>query len=113
MADDEAKGPAARPEPTINEVLPKAGLVYSEKSSLTELHCKPKIMPIKSAALERLEAMESEVKVATQTPQSRAGGAPASRAGRPTSARPISAAGRNRQAGSAPNAAAGAPGGGR
>ena len=40
------------------EVLPKAGLVYSEKGNLSEVLCKPKIMPIKSVSLERLEAME-------------------------------------------------------
>jgi len=95
--------PAKKDAPAITEVLPKSGLVYSEKSSMTELHCKPKIMPIKSAALERLEAMETEAKAVFQgTPQSRAGnqgaaggsGAPQSRSGRPMSARPTSAAGR-------------------
>ena len=44
----------------IQEVLPKAGLVYSEKGNLSEVLCKPKIMPIKSVALERLEALEKE-----------------------------------------------------
>ena len=42
----------------INEVLPKAGLVYSEKGNLSECLCKPKIMPLKSAALRRLEQQE-------------------------------------------------------
>ena len=32
----------------LQEVLPKAGLVYSEKGNLSEVLCKPKIMPIKS-----------------------------------------------------------------
>lgn len=31
----------------IKEVLPKAGLLYSEKGSLVEVLCKPKIMPVK------------------------------------------------------------------
>jgi hypothetical protein len=102
MADEQSPARQRR-EPTIMEVLPKAGLVYSEKSSLTELHCKPKIMPIKSAALERLELMETEAKAILNSavPPSRAGAAgaaPQSRAGRPTSARPISAAGRLRSA---------------
>lgn len=44
----------------IQEVLPKAGLVYSEKGNLSEVLCKPKIMPIKSVALERLETLEKE-----------------------------------------------------
>ena len=42
----------------LQEVLPKAGLVYSEKGNLSEVLCKPKIMPIKSITLEKLEAME-------------------------------------------------------
>ncbi len=46
--------------PTLLEVLPKAGLVYSEKGNLNEVLCKPKIMPIKSVSLERLEAMEQQ-----------------------------------------------------
>lgn len=42
----------------IQEVLPKAGLVYSEKGNLSEVLCKPKIMPIKSLTLEKLEELE-------------------------------------------------------
>ncbi len=34
--------------------------MYSEKGNLSEVLCKPKILPIKSAALERLEALEKE-----------------------------------------------------
>mmetsp|Transcript_39362 Transcript_39362/g.80552 ORF Transcript_39362/g.80552 Transcript_39362/m.80552 type:complete len:83 (-) Transcript_39362:96-344(-) len=44
----------------IPEILPKAGLVYSEKGNLSEVLCKPKIMPIKSATLEQIEQMEKE-----------------------------------------------------
>mmetsp|Transcript_3511 Transcript_3511/g.5161 ORF Transcript_3511/g.5161 Transcript_3511/m.5161 type:complete len:99 (+) Transcript_3511:75-371(+) len=46
----------------IEEVLPKAGLVYSEKSTLSELLSKPKIMPLKSINLEKIEAMEKEAR---------------------------------------------------
>eukprot|EP00238_Polyblepharides_amylifera_P005376 CAMPEP_0196577030 /NCGR_PEP_ID=MMETSP1081-20130531/6174_1 /TAXON_ID=36882 /ORGANISM="Pyramimonas amylifera, Strain CCMP720" /LENGTH=70 /DNA_ID=CAMNT_0041895819 /DNA_START=120 /DNA_END=332 /DNA_ORIENTATION=- len=42
----------------LQEVLPKAGLVYSEKGNLSEVLCKPKVMPLKSITLERLEEME-------------------------------------------------------
>merc|ERR1712159_66282 len=42
------------------EVLPKAGLVYSEKGNLSEVLSKPKILPIKSRTLEKLEEMEKE-----------------------------------------------------
>jgi hypothetical protein len=34
----------------IAEVLPKRGLVYSEKSSLNIVFCKPKILPVKPSA---------------------------------------------------------------
>jgi len=44
----------------LNEVLPKAGLVYSEKGNLSEVLCKPKIMPIKSVTLEKIEQMEKD-----------------------------------------------------
>ncbi|GBG86946.1 hypothetical protein CBR_g44399 [Chara braunii] len=41
----------------ISEVLPKAGLVYSEKGSLGDILCKPKILPLKSITLEVLESL--------------------------------------------------------
>jgi hypothetical protein len=44
------------PEP--KEVLPKSGLVVSEKSELQEILCKPKIIPLKSITLQKLEEME-------------------------------------------------------
>jgi len=44
----------------LSEVLPKAGLVYSEKGNLSEVLCKPKIMPIKSLTLAKLEEMEKK-----------------------------------------------------
>ena len=46
--------------PVISEVIPKSGLVYSEKGSLTYALCKPKIMPIKSVTLQKLEEMEKK-----------------------------------------------------
>jgi BBSome-interacting protein 1 len=52
----------------IQEVLPKAGLVYSEKGNLSEVLCKPKIMPIKSKSLERLEGMEAAAAKAASMP---------------------------------------------
>ncbi|KAK3262417.1 hypothetical protein CYMTET_28728 [Cymbomonas tetramitiformis] len=51
---------------TLQEVLPKAGLVYSEKGNLSEVLCKPKIMPLKSITLERLEEMEKAAAQLTQ-----------------------------------------------
>ena len=46
---------------TVKEILPKAGLVYSEKAALSEVLCKPKILPLKSATLMKLEKMELEL----------------------------------------------------
>jgi BBSome-interacting protein 1 len=40
------------------EILPKAGLVYSEKGNLSEVLSKPMILPIKSRTLQKLEDME-------------------------------------------------------
>jgi len=45
----------------IKEILPKAGLVYSEKATLSEILCKPKILPLKSVTLMKLEQMESQL----------------------------------------------------
>ena len=46
----------------LQEVLPKAGLVYPEKGNLSEVLCKPKILPIKSVSLQKLEEMEKKAK---------------------------------------------------
>ena len=52
-----------RPKPVaakdqLKEILPKAGLVYSEKALLSEALCKPKLLPLKSVTLLKLEKME-------------------------------------------------------
>ena len=52
---------SSKPKKQIAEVLPKNGLVYSERGNLTETLCRPKIVPIKSAALERLESIQNEL----------------------------------------------------
>jgi BBSome-interacting protein 1 len=44
--------------PSLQEVLPKSGLVVSEKGGLSELLCKPKLLPLKSITLQKLEEME-------------------------------------------------------
>lgn len=54
-------------QPKITEVLPKAGLVYSEKGNLSEVLSKPKIMPLKSVTLERIEEMEKQAAQLTET----------------------------------------------
>ena len=45
-------------EKQIAPIMLRAGLVYSEKSNLTEVMCKPKILPLKSNTLQKLEKME-------------------------------------------------------
>ena len=45
----------------LKEILPKAGLVYSEKALLSEALCKPKLLPLKSATLLKLERMEQDL----------------------------------------------------
>lgn len=62
MSSAGPSAPAAAPSNgrVHQEVLPKAGLVYSEKGNLSEVLCKPKIMPIKSIALEKIEDMEAQ-----------------------------------------------------
>ena len=52
----------------LKEILPKAGLVYSEKASLTEILCKPKILPLKSVTLQKLEEMEKKLDQMQQNP---------------------------------------------
>ena len=87
----------AQSEPIL-EVLPKTGLVFSEKSNVLELMCKPKIMPIKSDALRRLE--EAERNAAAPPPivtpaaaQGTSGRRSSSDDGRPAIQRPPSATG--------------------
>ena len=45
----------------LTEVLPKSGLVFSERGNLTEALCKPKIMPIKSMSFEKMRKIEKMV----------------------------------------------------
>lgn len=42
----------------VQEVMPRSGLVYSERGGLQEVLCKPKILPLKSVVLEQLRRVE-------------------------------------------------------
>lgn len=53
----------------MQEILPKAGLVYSEKGNLSEVLSKPMILPIKSRTLQKLEEMEKEAMAITSQEQ--------------------------------------------
>jgi len=52
------KADAEPAELIIHEVLPKVGLVFSEYPASSEVLCKPKILPLKSAVLQKLESLE-------------------------------------------------------
>jgi len=45
----------------LSEVLPKAGQVFAQQKDNEEILCKPKILPLKSITLQKLEQMEREV----------------------------------------------------
>ena len=45
------------------EILPKSGLLYSDESIEMAL-CKPKILPLKSVTLEKLEKMQKQAQEA-------------------------------------------------
>ena len=51
--------------PTVEAPFPalliKAGLVFSEAVPLSELLCKPKLLPLRGAALERLEQLDESI----------------------------------------------------
>lgn len=54
----------------LKEITPKNGLIFSQKGPLSEVLCKPKILPLKSITLQKLEEMEKnlqmEAKMANQ-----------------------------------------------
>jgi BBSome-interacting protein 1 len=47
----------------LKEVIPRNGLVFSEKGSLSEILSKPKILPLKSITLQKLEEMEKQLHI--------------------------------------------------
>lgn len=49
----------------VKEVLPRKGLLYQEESSQLAL-CRPKLMPLKSVTLEKLEAMQQQLQERTK-----------------------------------------------
>ena len=46
-------------KPLVKEVLPKQGLSYHEDMPTVVL-CKPKLLPLKSVSLEKMEKMQRE-----------------------------------------------------
>ena len=60
----------------IKEVLPKQGMLYQEDMP-TVVMCKPKLLPLKSVTLEKMEKMQKEAQelVKQQEKESRANAA--------------------------------------
>ncbi len=47
----------------LKEIPTKNGLIFSQKGPLTEVLCKPKILPLKSITLQKLEEMEQNLQM--------------------------------------------------
>lgn len=45
----------------LKHVIPKSGMVYSQKNEFQEIMCKPKLIPLKSMNLVKLEQMEKDL----------------------------------------------------
>lgn len=45
----------------LRPVIPKTGIIFSKKPEFTEIACKPKLLPLKSINLMKLEEMEKEI----------------------------------------------------
>ena len=45
----------------LKEIIPKKGVLCSEQQQFIEIMCKPKILPLKSLTLLKLEQMEKEL----------------------------------------------------
>jgi BBSome-interacting protein 1 len=42
----------------LKEIIPKNGIVFNEKNDVSEILCKPKLLPIKSTTIRKLEELE-------------------------------------------------------
>lgn len=42
----------------LKEIIPNSGIVYNEKHEFPEVLCKPKLLPLKSMTIKKLEEME-------------------------------------------------------
>lgn len=42
----------------LDAILPRSGIVFSESDELCHVLCKPKILPLKSITLQKIEEME-------------------------------------------------------
>ena len=44
----------------LKNVTPKHGILFNETSNLTEILCKPKLLPLKSITIRKLEELDKE-----------------------------------------------------
>jgi BBSome-interacting protein 1 len=42
----------------LKEIVPKSGIIFNEKNEFPEILCKPKILPLKSMTIKKLEEMD-------------------------------------------------------
>jgi BBSome-interacting protein 1 len=42
----------------LREIVPKNGIVFNEKNEFPEILCKPKLLPLKSTNIRKLEELE-------------------------------------------------------
>jgi len=42
----------------LRQIIPKNGIVFNEKTDFSEVLCKPKLLPLKSMTLKKLEDLE-------------------------------------------------------
>ena len=65
MTKESAKSAASGKKTPFREVLPKKGLIFHESESQPVL-CKPKLLPLKSFTLQKLEKMQKEATTKAQ-----------------------------------------------
>ena len=44
----------------LREIIPKNGIIYNEKQDMNDVLCKPKLLPLKSFTIKKLEEMEKD-----------------------------------------------------
>jgi BBSome-interacting protein 1 len=47
----------------LKEIIPKNGIVFNEKNNFSEVLCKPKLLPIKSTTIRKLEELERNFEI--------------------------------------------------
>ena len=49
----------------LKEIVPKSSIVYNEKNEFSEILCKPKLLPLKTMNIKKLEKLEKEFEEAS------------------------------------------------